>query len=519
MHYHGIADWLELVEQPRPRCVRTATVATEVLDSGVQGCVWHRVVLEGDVPTGARVEVRAGAADDAALLQAPGGGLPQPPPLRRRTGHQPYTAPLGSAFELLLQRVQGRFARVALTLSSDGRRSPAVRSLEITAPRFSLRDRYLPGVYAEEDQDRVLERFLANPEGLITELEGRIAAAQALMSPSAAPSEALDWLAGWLDLVLDPGFGDRRRRLFLRHAHRLLATRGTPHGLQLALRLALDPAVDDAALTDPRLPPTAAIRIVEAYHLRHGRAVAAGDVTEVSATGGEARRWTPGDGVDALHARWRAETGERRFPARPETVTARWEAFCARVLGYRPGTTAIDDARRRAFLARRHGTLARAAAAHGVAPEVVGDWPRELPEGAGALRDWHDGGAVVLAAARHSHRFRVLLPVRQGERPDDAAVVERRAIAERVLALQKPAHTVASVALYWSAFRIGYARLGFDSTPLDRLPFHHDAVLGSRGLGEAVLGGPRTPLAGAAASLEPEPCGEQPLPPGRNDGP
>ena len=74
----------------------------------------------------------------------------------------------------------------------------------------------------------------------------------------------------------------------------------------------------------------------------------------------------------------------------------------------------------------------------------------------------------------------MLLPVCPDELPDSPAVLERRAIAERVVAVQKPAHTVATVRLYWSAFRVGYARLGTDSALTDRPPRHHDAVLGRR---------------------------------------
>jgi len=517
VRYHGVAGWSELVAQPRPRCAERAVVRSAVLDSEVAGCTWHRIIVEGDLPTGAAVEVSATAADDPALLEDPVGWLVQPALMRRRHGHQPYTDPLGASFELLAQGVRGRYARVALTLRSDGRCSPVLRALEVTSPRFSLRDAYLPAAFAEEDREALLERFLANPEGAFTEIEGSIAGAQALLSPAAAPAEALDWLAGWLDLVLDPTFGDRRRRLFVRHAHRLLALRGTPQGLQLALRLALDPDVDDAALTDPRQARTAAIRIVEAYALRHARAIAAGDLTAAPQPGDAPRRWRPSDGPAALHARWHAVTGEARFPARPATVTPQWLAFCDEALGYRPGTTAADDARWAAFLERRHGTLARAAARHGRDPAAVLAWPAELPDAAGALGDWHDAGAVALAAARYGHRFTVLLPVCPDERPDDAAVLERRAIAERVIAVQKPAHTVATVRLYWSAFRVGYARLGSDSTLTRRPPRHHDAVLGRRALGDAVAGGQRGPLAGGADALESGPCGCAPPPSRRND--
>ena len=315
VRYHGVAGWRELADQPRPRCAKGATVRTAVLDSEVADCTWHRVILEGEIPPGAEVEVLAIAADSEALLG--GAWTPQPRPVRRGRGPLPFTEPLGSAYELLLQHVKGRFARIALVLRSDGRHTPILRALEVTAPRFSLRDAYLPAVYAEEDASDVLERFLANPEGEFTEIEGRIAAAHALLSPAAAPAEALPWLAGWLDLVLDPAFGDRRRRLFIRHAHRLLALRGTPQGLQLALRLALDPDVDDAALTDPRSPRTAAIRILEAYALRHARAVAAGDPTAPPQDDDDPRRWRPADGAAALHARWEAATGEPRLPGPP----------------------------------------------------------------------------------------------------------------------------------------------------------------------------------------------------------
>ena len=185
-------------------------------------------------------------------------------------------------------------------------------------------------------------------------------------------------------------------------------------------------------------------------------------------------------------------------------------AFCARELGYQPGLTAHDDARWAAFLTRRHGTLARAAAAHGRTD--VSTWPAQLPAAPVALADWHDAGAVVLAAARFGHRFTVLLPVSPDEQPDSPSVLERRAIAERVVAVQKPAHTAATVRLYWSAFRLGSARLGTDSALTGHPPHHRDAVLGRGAIGDVVAGGPHTPLAGAPASLETEPCFR------RNDG-
>ncbi len=86
----------------------------------------------------------------------------------------------------------------------------------------------------------------------------------------------------------------------------------------------------------------------------------------------------------------------------------------------------------------------------------------------------------------------MLLPVRIGEdAPADHEA--RRALATRVVALQKPAHTVFDVRFFWSAFRVGEARLGHD-TVIDlgsRSPaLLTPLVLGRGHLGEERLGSP-----------------------------
>ena len=49
-----------------------SAVAGQTFDSQLPGCVWHRLLLDAQVPTGTGVTVQARAADDSALLlQAP----------------------------------------------------------------------------------------------------------------------------------------------------------------------------------------------------------------------------------------------------------------------------------------------------------------------------------------------------------------------------------------------------------------------------------------------------------------
>jgi hypothetical protein len=156
------------------------------------------------------------------------------------------------------------------------------------------------------------------------------------------------------------------------------------------------------------------------------------------------------------------------------------------------------------FLTTRYGRIEALDAAYG----LVGShrhasfadvaFPGELPPDGAPLRDWFHFIAVVLPARRAAHRFTVLLPIppadEGGWTPD-----ERKAIALRVVGLQKPAHTTFDVKFFWAAFRIGEVRLGED-TLLDlgsRDPrLRQPAVLGQEHAGESYLGGTEAPSAG-----------------------
>ena len=95
-----------------------------------------------------------------------------------------------------------------------------------------------------------------------------------------------------------------------------------------------------------------------------------------------------------------------------------------------------------------------------------------------------------------AHRFTVLLPVPVGT-ADSGDEERRRALATRIVDLQKPAHSVYDIRFFWSAFRLGEARLGED-TIVDlgsRSPrLLADALLGTAHLGESQLGGSPPPV-------------------------
>lgn len=511
---YDFADgWIPLAQQPRLRHVEAGTIVTPVFDGREPGCVWHRLFLDGCVEAGSSVSVWSAAADEAAALGVPD-WQPEPDPRPRAGGVElPFAEPLEgyTTLELLFQRAKGRYLRVRLELRGDGRVTPKLRALRASFPRFSYLERYLPAVYREDPVSAAfLDRFLANLEGLYTSIEDTIAATHALLSPPAAPSGALAWLARWFDTTLDPAWDDATRRLFLRHAVDLFRRRGTLRGLELALRLGLEGKLDERELAEQAPRRAGRARIVEAFRSRRTPGVLWGDPTDLGeprALGGNG--WTPARGGGALDAAYRAyleRAGEpvspaERFPLdRPAgTKGDAWQRFAGETLGFvpAPASPAAERAWRR-FLGRRYPNAGALNAAYGLvgaaALESFEDAarPELLPPDGAPLLDWFHFASVVLPMRRRAHRFTVLLPVPAGGDAPGVDPYELRRRAERIVDLQRPAHTVFELRFFWAAFRVGEARLGEDTLIElgSRAPELLEAlVLGREHLGESYLGG------------------------------
>lgn len=501
--------WIPLKSQSRPRFETESTLYAEAFDGHAPGTVWHRLLLDACIPPDASVAVESRAADDEREL-ASADWQPEPRLYRRGNGSElPFLPEEASSdhgtWELLFQRARGRHLQLRLVLSGDGRTSPALHALRVYYPRFSYLERYLPKVYREDPVSAsFLDRFLANLEGIQTGIEDRVAGAQALFDPRTTPRETLEWLMGWFDFASDPAWHEERRRLFLRHALEVFGQRGTVPGIQLALRLALDPC-DDEQLFQGETPTRSTSRIVERFRTRRTPPVVLGDPNELAGprVGTLLPRWDPAQGEDELQRRWRAYLDDESAEFTLEDSSERARKFSREVLGFeRPGS--FDPTIWTSFLGSRYGSIAALNTAYG----LVGDqryaafekvvFPAEPPPDGRALVDWYQFLTVVLPSSRAAHRFTVLLPMppAQDERrsPED-----RRAIALRVIELQKPAHTTFDVKFFWAAFRVGEVRLGTD-TVLDlgsRDPrLRQPLVLGREHAGESYLGGKHAPTAG-----------------------
>lgn len=445
----GAVRWASLVAlDDASRYEREGALLTKVFDGKVRDCVWDSLFLDACIPPPTRVLVSSRVHNDRTLVET----MPfqtEPPLYRRGLGSElPFYDPFADqdpppkaagTYELLLQRAEGRYLQLRLQLHGDGTASPEIRALRVYYPRYSYVEHYLPGVYREDPESAsFLDRFLANFRGIYNHIEAHIGEVSALFDPRSAPPEALDWLAGWLGLTLDPLWSELykqagqpppvdRRRLLIRFAPRLFERRGTADGIRLALHLLLDPCLEAfmGQLQKAAMVEDGALRLALArYDLPYPTP------------------FTGADEMEELFYRYLLA------PARPSQIR----------------------------LVERHAT-------RGGRGEWVGD---------ATARDLPDEGA---------HRFSVLVP--------DHLQPEQLAMVNRIVALEKPAHTDFDVRFYTEGFRVGTARLGLDSLLGDSGAFRPIQ------LGQHVLAGgylaPAPPMDDAARLLlNRDPLGDLP---------
>ncbi len=512
-----VPAFVPVVERAQRRYATHAVFLSPVFDGATPQTIWDRLSFDACVPPGTRITVEARAADDRDGDTLPAPWSPQPSPAMASEAPIAWYGAAAVApadrragrgiWELLFQRVSGRYAQMRITLTADGDATPRLRAMRASYPRVSWSERYLPSVYREEPGPAdLLERFLANFQGVTAGIEARIAGAQALFDARTAPREALDWLADWFDVALDPAWEESRRRRFIAHAATFFGWRGTVRGLQAALTLAFGSDTKgtlfgdaDACCAD--CGGSSGVRIVEAWLTRRTPPVVVGDPTEPFgldlALPGE--RWTPAEGNAGLAARLAAALGRAVDGVAPVPLhdaaneDARWRQAMAQALGFVPATGPAEQALWRRFLADRYRRTSALEAAHGTAAVAFSDivLPDRLPQTAAAQGDWLQFQGVLLAMAARAHRFSVLIPLRPGDATDASALDRLRSLATRIVDLEKPAHTVFDIRFFFAMNRLGEARLGLDtrlgqgSRAAELLPA---AVLGRAYAGQSFIG-------------------------------
>ncbi|SEQ07075.1 phage tail protein [Nitrosomonas ureae] len=453
--------WAPLQVIDDPHYARKAAILTPIFDGKTRNCVWDGLFLDACIPPEATVKIASRTDNDRDLIEsAP--FIDEPDLYLRGAGAEiPYYKPFADiethpdqmrtrellfqrargqylqisdretlpdqmgTWELLFQRARGRYLQIRLELVGNSRVTPQIRAMRIYYPRFSYVEHYLPAVYREDQESAsFLERLLANPKGFFSDIEAKIEDVSVLFEPRSAPSEAIDWLASWMGLALDPLWegihkqqssdshrpGFDRRRLFIRYAPRLYELRGTPNGIRLALQLLLDPCLEE---------------LLEQF---------------------EAAVWIPDTALRAELTRFNLP-----YPTPDLTRQALEELMFTYVLtSHRTSKVRIVER----FMARDGKAIA--------AGDPTG--------GSGSV------GEDTLAGS--AHRFSVLIA--EGLPPEQVAMVKR------IVDLERPAHTAYDVGRFWDYFRVGEARLAVDTVLGEESRFV-PIILGRNTLAEGYL--------------------------------
>jgi phage tail-like protein len=216
--------------------VTEGTYISDVLDSGIEGCGWDRVVLLGTLPVGSSVKVECFTCElpdqSGTCMTKPNETLKSRP-----SDGKPFTF-AGSSTELscLVQAQPGQLFQLKLTFQSDGRTSPKISGIQVFFPRESYLQ-YLPAVYQQDDESRAfLDRFLSVFQATFDGFDDRIDSIVEMFDPAVVPEKYFDWLAAWLEFPTDPTWSMPKKRAMLKNAASDYRARGTCAGLIKALK-------------------------------------------------------------------------------------------------------------------------------------------------------------------------------------------------------------------------------------------------------------------------------------------
>jgi len=216
-------DWIEgnledLVAQDVVQLVDdklTGTYTSQLLDSGIAGCRWHRIVLDADIPENTTLEVSFCTTNEQEAEENWSGTI-----IFKNTKDALVEAPAGRYIKLRI-----KFYRRDIEMQS-----PVFRQVKIYYPRLSYL-RYLPATYQEDAESKeFLEQFLSIFESFLYDKEEIISEISKYFDPIAAPEDFVNWLANWMSLDLYELLGEKNREFILR-AVEFYKQKGTVSGI------------------------------------------------------------------------------------------------------------------------------------------------------------------------------------------------------------------------------------------------------------------------------------------------
>ncbi|MCP5070126.1 MAG: hypothetical protein GY946_26460, partial [bacterium] len=197
---------------------------------------WNRLNLVADVPSGTQLQLETWVTDTELEISEVASSSEASAPLEPEW----EAAPPGARD--LRVGAEGQFLWIRCELGSNGQATPCLEHLAIRYEMQPWIDR-LPAIYKHEETGAdLLRRILDLCQSVEEEFRDDVTAMAHEFSPvtagaDGAPSSWLDWLAGWLDLVLDEHWDESLRREITSRAFDLFSRRGTRAGLAELLEL------------------------------------------------------------------------------------------------------------------------------------------------------------------------------------------------------------------------------------------------------------------------------------------
>lgn len=179
-------------------------LVTTVLDSRLEKCQWHRILMDAVLPAKESVNtpnLGAGSVEIESYTserkEIDVNGLPQ-------TSWQRCVLTADDNPDCLVQSGPGRYLWLRVTLRSNGIASPVIRGIKVFYPRVSYLQ-YLPAVYQEDTDSRIfLDRFLSIFQTEFDNFDREIDNVWQLFDPASISESRFDWLASWLGLFIQP---------------------------------------------------------------------------------------------------------------------------------------------------------------------------------------------------------------------------------------------------------------------------------------------------------------------------
>ncbi|MFC4600198.1 phage tail protein [Cohnella hongkongensis] len=212
---------------------------SKAFDSAEAETVWHKFVMDADIPDGTQIRVSY-CSSDSEFLPIQGSVWKvddwieeEEHSIREKlAGLAPHwSAPIVNPADALFFGARGRYLWLKIEWIGSDWHTPLLRRLRVYFPRETLLS-YLPSVYQEEESSSdFLERYLSLFGTLFDSVEEKIDGMAAYFDSERARGGQLRWLGSWLGLDSDEHWKDDKVRRLIRAAPELYRYRGTRRGI------------------------------------------------------------------------------------------------------------------------------------------------------------------------------------------------------------------------------------------------------------------------------------------------